>query len=124
MKPYILIVDDSRTNRFLFEELLRKSGLKAHSVSSASEAWRFIREQTPCLILLDLIMPTVSGFEFFDSLKSHKKFSTIPVIVISSADSPKIRQKIKKMSIEEYYVKPVDIWQLRKKVLEYYPGET
>src|SRR5690606_6325945 len=82
----ILIVDDQESNRDL---LVRRLARDAHTVTTAAngeEALRLVEEQTFDLILLDLIMPGISGYEVLVRLKSDPRHRDIPVVMISALD--------------------------------------
>ena len=70
-KKEILIVDDSATNVFLIESVLSEYGFKTFSANNAKEAFKAIEKKIPDLILLDLLMPQISGFEFIKTIKQN-----------------------------------------------------
>jgi len=80
----ILIVDDSSTNLVLLEAILQEEGYKTYTALNAKEAYASIDKFKPDLILLDLLMPQVSGFDILERLKAFPDTSEIPVIVVSA----------------------------------------
>ncbi|MCG8697384.1 MAG: response regulator, partial [Bacteroidales bacterium] len=79
----ILVVDDSTTNVVLLEAILDEKGYHIETALNAKEARAIIDRDTPDLILLDLLMPKISGFEFLEELRKDDKTKNTPVIVVS-----------------------------------------
>ncbi len=115
-KTKILIIDDSNTNVVLLEAVFSGKGYTVETALSAFEAMNSMEKEIPDVILLDLLMPKISGFDFMENIKSNDKFKDIPVIVISAVSDYDNVQKIKKMGIYDYIKKPVDIEELEEKV--------
>ncbi len=112
----ILVIDDSNTNVVLLEAILGARGYKILTALSAKEAMGIIRKDRPHLILLDLLMPEISGFDFLEDIKNNEKLNGIPVIVISAlTDEPSI-ERTRKMGAVEFIKKPVDIQTLVRAV--------
>ncbi|MGE0078073.1 MAG: PleD family two-component system response regulator [Bacteroidales bacterium] len=106
---YILIIDDSTTNQVLMEALLQEEGFLTQSVSNAPDAYSVIHRKRPKLILLDLLMPQVSGVECLKQLKSSKETADIPVIIVSAVLSPEYKEACAQFGANDYYTKPIDI---------------
>jgi CheY-like chemotaxis protein len=109
----ILVIDDSTTNIVLLDAVLSDKGYLIETALNAREAFMRIERQLPDLILLDLLMPKVSGFDFLDELRQHEKTKNTPVIVISAlnTDDDNLR-KIKSLDAVEFLRKPIDIQYL------------
>ncbi|HYW96172.1 MAG TPA: response regulator [Bacteroidales bacterium] len=108
----ILVIDDSNTNVVLLEAILGTKGYKIMTALSAKEAMGIIKKDRPHLILLDLLMPEISGFDFLEDIKHNERLSSIPVIVISALTDDVNIEKTKKMGAVEFIEKPVDIQTL------------
>jgi len=65
----ILVVDDSTTNVVLLEAILDEKGYQIETALNAKEAYSIIEKETPDLILLDLLMPKISGFDFLEEIR-------------------------------------------------------
>jgi len=115
-KTKILIIDDSNTNVVLLEAVFSGKGYVVETALNAYEAFRSMEKEKPDLILLDLLMPKISGFDFMENIKANDNFKDIPVIVISAVSDYDNVQKIKKMGVYDYIKKPVDIEELEEKV--------
>jgi CheY-like chemotaxis protein len=100
----ILLVEDSKPIRRENEGALLKAGYEVISAEDGETALRMAREQRPDLILLDMILPKVSGPEVLRSLKGDRSTAPIPVVVLSSL-SEKNRQKLLEAGAEEYLEK-------------------
>lgn len=110
MKEYnILVVDDSTTNIVLLEAILEDRGFKIKTAFNVGEAIQSMSKTRPDLILLDLLMPKISGFEFLRQLRKDENSRNIPVIVISAVTDDETIAKIRNMGDVEYVSKPVDI---------------
>lgn len=108
MKKRVLCIDDSNTALLLLEYALRDAGLEPVIASSVKMAIEAISEQKPDLILLDLSMPEVSGFDFL-TMKSELNIQDIPILVISAHDSDDMIIKAKKLGATEFISKPIRI---------------
>jgi CheY-like chemotaxis protein len=84
MSRYILAVDDEPEIIQLFEVTLRPLGFRIVSASDGDEALAQVEHERPALILLDLMMPRLSGFHVLSALNSDPRTATIPVVVISA----------------------------------------
>lgn len=85
----ILVVDDLETNRCILEEIIRDMGACPVSACSGEEALLSIRQERPQLILSDISMPGMDGYELCKILKTDKSTKNIPIIFISAYDNPK-----------------------------------
>ncbi len=80
----ILLVEDSQTQREWLCELLRKSGIKVTSAKDGVEALEHIQRVNPDLVVLDIVMPQMNGYEVCRRLKSDPKTQNVPVVICSS----------------------------------------
>lgn len=115
-EDYILIIDDSTTNQVLMEALLQEEGFRVQSASNAAEAYSIIQRRRPNLILLDLLMPQVSGIECLKQFKSNEITEDIPVIVVSAVNSSEYKEACSKLGALDYYTKPIDISKFIQRV--------
>ena len=100
----ILLVEDSPTIMLLHESVLQKAGFDVICAEDGEVGLRLAQEQKPDLILLDMMLPKVSGPAVLHRLKENQKTSEIPVVVVSSL-SEKNRQKLIGAGAEEYLEK-------------------
>lgn len=112
----ILVVDDNVSNRDLLRRRLERQGYVVILADGGSSALSLI-DREPCdLILLDLLMPDVSGFDVLLSLKSDVRFSDIPVIMISALDELDSIVRCIEAGAEDYLTKPFDPILLRARI--------
>ena len=115
----ILVIDDSTTNIVLLEAILTEKNYLIETALNAREAFARIEKQIPDLILLDLLMPKVSGFDFLAQLRQNEKTKKTPVIVISAINTDDENAKrIKDLEAVDFLRKPIDIQYLVNKVGE------
>jgi two-component system, cell cycle response regulator DivK len=112
----ILVVDDSTTNVVLLEAILDEKGYQIETALNAREAYTIIDRESPDLILLDLLMPKISGFEFLEEIRKNEKTKNTPVIVVSALTDEENVEKILKMGAIDFVKKPIDLQYLVDKV--------
>lgn len=114
--PMILVIDDSNTNVVLLEAILSGMGYSIETAMSVKEAYQIMAKQLPDLILLDLLMPKVNGYDFLKEIKADEKTKDIPVLVISAVTDSENIKKTLSLGASDYIKKPVDIQSLVEKV--------
>ena len=108
----ILIVDDEIQNRELFEHLLRLEGYRTLTAANGEEALKAIAEHSPDLILLDIMMPGINGYELAVLLKADAATSNIPIIMVTALIDRDARLAALNAGAEEFLSKPVDPTEL------------
>ncbi|MCD5982477.1 EAL domain-containing response regulator [Pseudomonas sp. CDFA 610] len=108
----ILIVDDDVHVRDLLEVLLQNQHYRTQTAESGEQALEMVEKQAPDLILLDIMMPGMDGYEVASRLKSGKTTSNIPIIMLSALDERSARISGLEAGAEEYLNKPVDSGEL------------
>ncbi len=116
MNKDILVVDDDEHARQLLTNLLHKEGYSTHMASGGSEALQLVPEIRPDLILLDVMMPGMSGFEVAEHLKADQETKNIPIIVVTALEDRESRIRGPEAGAEEYLTKPVDRMDLKVRV--------
>ena len=106
--PVILVVEDDVRNRKLLEMLLAPEGYRTLGVASGEEALELIARQAPDLILLDVILPGMSGLELARLLKLDPATSNIPIIMVTARIDREVRLEGLKAGAEEFLTKPID----------------
>ncbi len=106
--PCILLVDDDPANLFLLTELLRLNGYNVLSASSGNQAIE-IANQTPIdLIILDVMMPEMDGFEVCKILRQNRRFLSVPILFLTALDDEESHLKGLEMMADGYLIKPVN----------------
>ncbi len=103
----ILIVDDTPANLRLLMQMLSAHGYLVHPATDGETALRFVQSTLPDLILLDIIMPGMNGYEVCERLKASPRTRDIPVIFISSADHELDKMKAFASGGIDYIVRPL-----------------
>ncbi len=104
----ILIVDDEQRNRKLLEALLQPEGYITRSASDGKEALASVAETPPDLILLDIMMPGMNGYEVATHLKSNPATASIPIIMVTAHIDRDSRLAGLAAGAEDFLTKPVD----------------
>ncbi|MBN2523769.1 MAG: response regulator [Bacteroidales bacterium] len=112
----IMVVDDSTTNVVLLEAILDEKGYRIETALNASEAYALIEKEIPDLILLDLLMPKISGFDFLEEIRKNEKTRNTPVIVVSALTDEENVDRIMKMGAIDFVKKPIDLQYLVERV--------
>lgn len=105
-KAKILIVDDVETNRLVLEEIIKNMGYDPVLAENGEEALQMIRKCEPQLILTDISMPGMTGYELCKILKGSKKTRNIPIVFISAFDNPEDIIEGFSLGGEDYITKP------------------
>ena len=111
-----LIVDDSATEREIISGCLRASGLEIVTAKSGEEALNKIFGQKPDLIILDVVLPGLSGFEICRKLKSEPHTSQIPIVICSTKRTEMDKFWGLKQGADAYLGKPLDRQELLQTV--------
>lgn len=111
-----MLVDDEPANLTLLEELLRLEGYATVSAESGAEALSLARASRPDLILLDIMMPEMNGFDVCDRLRKDTALQTVPVIFLTALDDDSSRLRGLEMMADDYLTKPFNSRLLLAKV--------
>lgn len=106
---YILVIDDSETNNILLQSTLEVEGYTVKTALSAQIGWGMIHDSKPRLILLDLLMPKVSGFQLLNKIKQNQNFKDIPVVIVSAVNDQETVKSLLEKGAIDYFSKPIDI---------------
>lgn len=115
-KDTILIVDDLDVNIMLLEEILDSLGYKTKSAMSAVEATDILNHELPSMVLLDIMMPDINGYEFCQMLKENPHTRDIPVIFVSAAEGNDEREKAFEIGGVDFVKKPFDVTEIKTRV--------
>jgi DNA-binding response OmpR family regulator len=101
----ILLVEDDRFLRRACEVSLRQRGLTVSTAADGEEALRSIRAAPPALILLDLLLPKLSGLDVLRALRSQEETCTVPVLVLSNSSNERDVEEVRALGVAGYLVK-------------------
>ena len=100
-----MIVEDDRFLSFLLKSRLEKDGFTVEQVFDGEEAVQKLKQDVPDLIILDLIMPKVTGFEVLKTVSVNPELAKIPVVIVSNLAQDSDIEKARELGAKEYYVK-------------------
>ncbi len=115
-KKRILIVDDDPVNMQLLEDLLNENGYRVDASSDGKSALEFIENESPDLILLDVMMPGLDGYEICEKLKSNIETKHIPVIFLTAKNDVEDVVRGFKVGGVDYVSKPFNSEELIARV--------
>jgi two-component system alkaline phosphatase synthesis response regulator PhoP len=114
--PRVLIVDDNQQNLELLQAYLDEFQCQTLSAYDGPEALKIIRNNPPDLILLDIMMPQMSGFEVCRRIKNDPKTADIPVIMVTALNETGDIEKAVDSGADDFLSKPVNKWELITRV--------
>lgn len=112
----ILLVDDSKTELHFLSELLGKRGYSVRTAENGEDALRRLGEDTPDLILMDVVMPGQNGFQLTRAITRDPRFSNVPVIMCTSKNQETDKVWGMRQGARDYVVKPVNADELVAKI--------
>lgn len=103
----VLVVDDSPTELHLLKEMLTRNGYSVSTVTSGEECIERLKSEKPDLILMDIVMPGMSGFEATRSITRNSATSSIPIIICTTKGQETDKAWGLRQGAKDYIVKPV-----------------
>jgi DNA-binding response OmpR family regulator len=108
-KATVLIVDDEWMNREILQAHLENAGYRALTANSGQKALELIASQPVDLVMLDVRMPGMSGYEVCAQLKAGESTRTIPVLLMTGLDGDDSKQEALQSGVDDFLMKPFDI---------------
>ncbi|MFP4525847.1 MAG: PleD family two-component system response regulator [Bacteroidales bacterium] len=115
----ILVVDDSETNVFLLQKLLEEEGFDIEYAYSGKEALKLLNSKTYFLVLMDIMMPGIDGYDILQKLKETNKLKSTPIIMVTARDDTESQDKALQMGASDYLTKPLDLKKLKDIIKQY-----
>jgi CheY-like chemotaxis protein len=115
-KPLVLVVDDNEQNLELIVAYLEDVDCRTISASNGTDALDIIRRKRPALVLLDVMMPKISGFEVCRRMKIDPQTADIPVIMVTALNEMADIEKAINSGTDDFLSKPVNKWELITRV--------
>ena len=112
----ILIADDNQDSRELVIKILAREGYVLIEAIDGEDALNKVSSEKPDLILMDISMPKIDGYELTRRLKSHNDLSKIPIIALTAHAMKGDREKALDAGCNEYITKPINVRELPKQV--------
>ncbi|MEX0912332.1 MAG: response regulator [Gemmatimonadota bacterium] len=112
----ILVVDDNRDNVEIMSAFLESRGYRVSSAEDGKTALAKLEEVQPALILLDVMMPGMDGWQVCRTIKQHPEFGATRVVMVTAKGGFEDKFEGMRSGADDYVVKPVDLEELARKV--------
>jgi chemosensory pili system protein ChpA (sensor histidine kinase/response regulator) len=117
-KLLVMVVDDSVTVRKVTSRFLERQGMEVITARDGVDAMTLLRDNTPDVMLLDIEMPRMDGFEVANQVRHHNKLSNLPIIMITSRTGDKHRERAFSIGVNKYLGKPYQEMDLLRAITE------
>ncbi|GAB4361594.1 MAG: hypothetical protein Kow006_32480 [Gammaproteobacteria bacterium] len=124
MAGTILIVDDEPNIVLSLEFLMKKEGYQVYTAQNGEEAMTIIREIKPDLVLLDVMMPRMDGYEVCEAVRQDAELESVRIIMLTAKGREVERQKGLSLGADDYITKPFATRDLVEKVSEFMEGKS
>ncbi|MBP7562952.1 MAG: response regulator [Candidatus Cloacimonetes bacterium] len=118
-KPIILIVDDEPVNRLILARSFSSKDAEIHECSSGFEVMDFLEHKIPDIVLLDIMMPGMDGFEVCERIKNNPKTFDVPILLITALNDKQSKLKGLELGAHDVITKPFDIFEVKLRVKQY-----
>ncbi|HEY9622710.1 MAG TPA: response regulator [Crinalium sp.] len=115
-RPLILVVEDNEDNLMLLLHVLDLFGFSCISTQEGRAVFNLARDYQPDLILLDVVLPGLSGLEVIPALKQDPATASIPIIAVTALAKQEDRERLLQMGCDDYLDKPYDLSELEAMV--------
>ena len=112
----ILIVDDNEMNRDLLTRRLERQGYRVTAAIDGRQALEFLVHERFNLVLLDIMLPVINGYQVLERMKADQSLSHIPVIIITALDEADCKAKCMELGAEDYLTKPFNPVVLKSRI--------
>ncbi len=119
----ILIVEDNQDNRELVVKILKNKGYQIIEAADGEEALEKVTREKPDLILMDISIPKIDGYEVTKRLKDQEEFKHIPIVALTAHAMKGDREKFISIGFEGYISKPINIRELPEQIRSYLKGK-
>ena len=115
-QPVVLVVDDQAPNRKLLADLLMSKGYSVETAESGEEALMKIKSVQPDLVLLDVVMPGLSGYDVCRAIRTDPATGVLPVVMVTALDPAQERVKGLEAGADDFLTKPINAPELLARV--------
>lgn len=121
-KPKVTIVDDDRDTREMLSLALESEGFEVSAAANGLRLIASLQLKRPDVILMDVNMSWIDGFELCRAVKKNEHFRDIPVVFVSGRGEPEDKRRGREAGAADYFVKPLDLNALIKRLRELIPS--
>lgn len=106
-RKLFIVEDDPLLQHLLTDKLsqLRSKGVEVHAVNNGEDGLVKAKEVRPDLVMLDLLLPGMSGFEFLEALRKEPELASVPVVILSNLSSDSDKERAKSLGVIAYLIK-------------------
>jgi chemosensory pili system protein ChpA (sensor histidine kinase/response regulator) len=122
LPPLIMVVDDSLTVRKVSSRLLEREGYRVITAKDGVDALEKMADKLPAVMLVDIEMPRMDGFELTSRIRADERTRDIPIVMITSRIAEKHQAHAREIGVDEYLGKPYDEAHLLKRVADFTGG--
>jgi chemosensory pili system protein ChpA (sensor histidine kinase/response regulator) len=119
--PVVMVVDDSITVRKVTSRLLEREGYRVLTARDGVDALEQLKKERPAVMLIDIEMPRMDGFDLARNVRGDPRTMEIPIIVISSRTAPKHRSRAVELGVNAYLGKPYEESELLQRIASFVP---
>ncbi len=119
----VLVVDDNPVSRELIREVLQSPQHRILEAEDGEEALEMVRQEEPDLVLLDIQLPVLDGFEVLRRIRGNPRFARLPVIALTAFAMREDCERALQLGFDEYITKPIDAASLRLRIRSLLSGE-
>ncbi|MFX1276704.1 MAG: response regulator [Promethearchaeota archaeon] len=110
----VLIIDDDDSTINLLKDYFDTKGYSTKEVAKGKEALILLKKNVPKLIMLDVLLPDINGYEVCNKIRSELNLKDIPIFYITAVPEGEVREKIKETGANGYFIKPFDLKNFTK----------
>ncbi len=118
MGKKVLLVDDEPDVLEMYTMRLEVTGYQVVTADDGEKALGLAKSEKPDLIILDLMLPKIEGFDVCRMLKFDDEYKNIPIVILSALGQSSDRQKAMQAGADDYFIKPVDFNEFLKRLKE------
>ena len=122
MKRIVLLIEDNAANRYLARFILEKNGFEVVEADNGADGVRLARERTPDLVLMDIEMPEMDGYEATNLLRAEAATAQVPIMAFTSYAHPSDRERALTLGFSDYLEKPFEVDELVRRVRQLLPA--
>ena len=118
-KKFVLVVEDDAYYSKIYKEKIAKEGFDVATAADGAEGLEIVKKRIPDLVILDILMPKMDGFDFLQKIRQNKKLKNLKVLVMTNLDQKADVSKAFELGAKHYFVKSdISIDELMNKVKE------